>query len=107
MTLGISSVAKADLYVNWIGAYKKLDCPRTCGATGLTYPMFAAIDKNNKPISICALKTKDKYKEQGEWLVGYNRWEQKSCTVAIGDKVVHSERYYCLCHDNRYMQPLR
>jgi len=65
--------------------------------------MFAGIDKNSKPISLCT--TKDK--KNGEWLVGNNRWEQKSCTVAIGDKVFHSDRYYCLCHNNKGIQPLR
>jgi len=104
MTLGLSSVANANIMMNWLSAHKKLDCPMTCRANPvISYPMFAGIDKNHKPISICA--TKDN--KTREWLVGYNRWEQKSCTVAIGDKIVHSERYYCLCHDNRRMQPLR
>jgi hypothetical protein len=106
MTLGISSYANAG--VNWIYASKQLDCQRTCGSNRvIPYPMFAGVErikasKKLKPISICA--TKDK--KSGLWLVGYNRWEQKSCTVAIDDKVVHSERYYCLCHNLRGMQPL-
>jgi len=103
MTLGLSSVANANVKINWLSAHKKLDCPMTCRANPvLPYPMFAGIDKNSKPISLCT--TKDN--KSGEWLLGYNRWEQKTCTVAIGDKVLHNERYFCLCHNNRGIQPL-
>ncbi|MEK8019186.1 MAG: hypothetical protein VSS75_020135 [Candidatus Parabeggiatoa sp.] len=103
LTLGLSSVANANIMMSWIPADKKLDCPMTCRANSvIPYPMFAGIDKNNKPISLCT--TKDK--KSREWLLGNNRWEQKTCTVAIGDKIVHSDRYYCLCHNNRHIQPL-
>ena len=76
----------------------------TCRANPvIPNPMFADIDKNHKLISLCTTKNN----KSGEWFVGNNRWEQKTCTVAYGDKVFHSERYFCLCHNNWGMQPLR
>ncbi len=105
MTLGMSSVAvaKSDFVAtNWIVARKQLDCPMTCKALEMYVIMGGTDHKDRKPISICA--TKDN--RSGEWLVGNNRWEQKSCTVAIGDKVFHGERYDCLC-TTHMLQPLR
>ena len=99
MTLGFSSIAQAEMvFTNWKLA-KKMDCPMTCKAREM-YVMMGGIDrKNGKPISICATKA-------GEWLVGYNRWEEKTCTVAIGDKIYRGEKYFCLCTTHG-LQPLR
>jgi len=55
----------------------------TCKAKDM-YVIMGGIDrKNGKPISICATGKG----RSGEWLVGYNRWEEKTCTVAIGDEI--------------------
>jgi hypothetical protein len=75
MTLGVSSVANAGMIVNWVHAFKQLDCQRTCGATGLTYPIFADVERIKdsrkfKPISICA--TNKNYRDyRNKWLTGY------------------------------------
>ncbi len=97
--LGLSSVAKADLYVNWVSAHKKLDCPSTCGQTGLKFPIPTGIDRNlpkAKPsFFICITQKKGK-----AWHPGFNTWEQNTCTTAFGDEVYHGDRYYCLCTNN-------
>jgi hypothetical protein len=50
LSLGLSSVAKADLYVQWYFADKKLDCPSTCQETGLKYAIPTGVDiKTGKP----------------------------------------------------------
>jgi len=67
------------------------------------YVIMGGIDrKNGKPISICATGKN----KSGEWLVGYNRWEEKTCTVAIGDEIYRGEKYLCLCTTHG-LQPLR
>jgi len=95
LTLGLLPVVVAESdfrATNWAPARQQLDCPMTCRATGLKYVMMDGVDhKEGKPLSICATK-KDR-----EWLVGYNRWKENTCNVAIGEEVFHGERYYCLC----------
>jgi hypothetical protein len=55
--MSLSSVAKADLFANWIIAYKKQDCPTICRATPLKYVMMDGTDhKDRKPISVCTTK---------------------------------------------------
>jgi len=100
MTLGFSSVVVAKdniIITNWISAHKKLDCPTTCRATPLKYPMVSGIirerGKKPRPISICTTH-KDR---RGPWFTGYNLWGEKTCTVAIGDEVYRGEIYKCLC----------
>ncbi|MEK8019185.1 MAG: hypothetical protein VSS75_020130 [Candidatus Parabeggiatoa sp.] len=97
--LGLSSVAKADLYVNWIVAYDKQDCPSTCGQTrSLKFSMPTGIDHNNgKPSFFICVTRKER---GGEWRTGFNTWEQNTCTTAFGDEVYHGDRYYCLCTNN-------
>jgi len=111
LTLGLSSVAVAKdnikIITNWLYAKKKVDCPTTCGATlSMKIPMVSGINrekgKKPKPISICATQ-KDR---KGPWFTGYNLWEENTCTVGIGGKEYHGERYYCLC-STRGIQPLR
>ena len=98
LSLGLSSVAKADLKVQWLPvSYKKanLDCPSACGKNPVTtYSMFKSLDKNNKPLSICLTK------KGKEWLVGYNRWKEKTCIVGIGDQGYQGTDHYCLCTNN-------
>ena len=103
LALGISSVAKADsLKVQWLQvSYKKanLDCPSACGKNPVTtYSMFGSIDKNNKPLSICLTK------KEKEWLVGYNRWQEKTCIVGVDDQkpqgIHQGTNFYCLCTNN-------
>lgn len=115
LTLGLSSVANAGMIVNWVFAHKKLDCQRTCGATGLTYPIFADVErlKDSRkviPISICATH-KNSRDHRNKWLTGYNigagEVEAKSsCIISVDGKEYHGAEYYCLCTD-RMVQPLR
>jgi len=102
MTLGFSSIAQAEpVFTNWKLA-KKMDCPMTCKAREM-YVMMGGIDhKDGKPLSICATRKGKK----GEWLVGYNRWEEKTCTVSIKGKEFRGEKYLCLC-TTHMLQPLR
>ena len=100
-TLGFSSVAKADLFVNWIIAHDKQDCPSTCGKTGLKFAIPTGVDKNigkrGKPsFFICITQKKDQ-----AWHPGFNTWGKNTCTTAFGDEVYHSEEYFCLCTNNR------
>jgi len=102
LTLGLSPVVQADsLKMQWLPvSYKKanLDCPSACRKNPVTsVVMFKSLDKNNKPISIC-LTQKDK---RGEWLVGYNRWEEKTCVIGVdGQEYQGTGRFYCLCTNN-------
>jgi hypothetical protein len=59
-----------------------------------------------RPISICTTKVKVENKRGEKWLVGYNLWEENVCIVAVDGKEFRGERYFCLCHNNRGMQPL-
>jgi len=98
--LGFSSVAKSDLYVNWIVAYDKQDCPSTCEQTRiLKFPIPTGVDRNlpkAKPsFFICITQ-----KEGKAWHPGFNTWEQNTCTTAFGDEVYHGEEYFCLCTNN-------
>jgi len=99
-TLGISAIAQAEqVFTNWKLA-KKLDCPMTCKAREM-YVMIGGLDqKERKPLSICATK------KGKEWLVGYNRWKETTCTVGIGTEVFYGEKYFCLCTTHG-IQPLR
>jgi len=45
-------------------------------------------------------------KKGREWLVGYNRWKETTCTVGIGDEAFHGEKYYCI-NTTHMLQPLR
>jgi hypothetical protein len=102
-TLGFSSVANAGMFVNWMSAHKKLDCPLTCKARKMYVIMSGTDRKDGKPISICTTKKDGK----GEWLVGYNRWKENTCIVGIdGEEAYHGKKYYCLCTTHG-LQPLR
>ena len=72
----------------------------TCKAKDMYVIMGNTNYKQDKPLNICATKIR------GEWLVGYNRWKENTCTVGIGDKVFHREKYFCLC-TTKMVQPLR
>jgi len=89
------AVARDDVIItNWLAAKKKVDCPTTCGATPLKVPMISGLDhKDRKPISICTTR-KDR---KGEWFVGYNLWQEKTCVVSIDGEEYRGDRYYCLC----------
>ena len=105
LTFGLSPivVAKRDIRAtNWLHAHQQLDCPMTCKAADMYVIMSDTGHKDRKPISICATKRG----RNGEWLVGYNRWKEKTCAVAIGDKIYRGEKYYCLC-TTHMLQPLR
>ena len=115
LSLGFSSVANAGMMVNWVHASKQLDCQRTCGATGLTYPIFADVERIKdsrkfKPISICATN-KNHRAHRNKWLTGYNIGTfdveaKSSCIISVDGKEYHGTNYFCLCTD-RMMQPLR
>ena len=116
LTLGLSPVvvAKSDFVAtNWLAARKQLDCPMTC-KTRKMYVIMGGLDhKVGKPISICTTKVmksrkgKIQYHDRyGEWLVGYNRWKENTCNVAIDGKEYRGERYFCLCTTHG-IQPLR
>jgi len=62
--------------------------------------MGGADNKNGKPISVCAAMA------GREWLVGYNRWKENTCSVSINGKEYRGKRYYCLCTTHG-IQPLR
>ena len=103
LTLGLSSVAVAKndvIITNWLAAKKKLDCQTACKTIDMYVMMSGTDNKNRKPISICAAKA------GGEWLVGYNRWKENTCTVGINRKEYRGKRYYCLC-TTHMLQPLR
>ena len=101
LSLGLSSIAQAEpVFTDWMMA-KKLDCPMTCKAKDMYVIMSSTNYKQDKPLNICATKIR------GEWLVGYNRWKENTCTVGtIGKKVFHREKYFCLC-TSMMVQPLR
>jgi len=104
MTLGMSpvAVAKGDFVAtNWVSARKQLDCPMTCKAREMYVIMGGTDHKDRKPISVCTTK-----KDSGEWLVGYNRWKENTCSVSINGKEYRGERYFCLCTTHG-IQPLR
>jgi hypothetical protein len=115
LTLGLSSVANAGMIVNWVFAMKKLDCQRTCGATGLTYPIFADVERIKgsnklKPISICATNINSRNRKN-KWLTGYNIGTfdveaESSCIISVDGKEYHGKEYYCIS-TNRGLQPLR
>jgi len=100
LTLGLSSIAQAEpVFTNWRMA-KKMDCPTTCKTSDM-YVIMGGIDhKNGKPISVCTTKA------GRDWFVGYNRWEEKTCTVSINGKEFRGEKYFCLC-TTHMLQPLR
>lgn len=99
LSMGFSSIAKAGAQIQWLPAdYKRanLDCPSACRKNSATpYPMAASLDKNHKPLSICLTK------KEREWLVGYNRWQEKTCVVGIEGQAYQGTDFYCLCSDIR------
>jgi hypothetical protein len=98
LTLGLSNVAQADLYYNWLLARDKLDCPSACGQTGLKFAMPTGIDYNLRKPSFFMCVT---HKERGgEWHPGFNTWGKGTCTTAFGNEVYHGEEYFCLCTNN-------
>jgi hypothetical protein len=98
LTLGLSSVAKADLSVNWLIAIDKLDCLKTCSENRfIKYPIPTGIDKNTRKPSFFICTTQKK----GEaWQPGVNILGESTCTTAYGDDVYHGEKYFCLCTNN-------
>ena len=96
LSLGFSSVAKADLSVQWLFADKKLDCPSNCKKTGLKYAVPTGIDQmTGKPsFYICVT-----YKDRG-WQVGFNKNGENSCISVFDDKAHHGTQYYCQCTNN-------
>jgi len=99
LTLGLSNVAQADLYLNWLFARDKLDCPSSCGkTTGLKFAMPTGVDrKAGKPSFFICITQK---KRGGEWHPGFNTWGKNTCTAAFGDEVYHGDKYFCLCTNN-------
>jgi len=115
LTLGLSPVvvAKSDFRAtNWLAALDRLDCPMTCKEVEMYVIMGGVDHKDRKPISICTTKVlksrkgKIRYHRDGEWLVGYNRWKENTCNVAIDGQEYRGERYFCLCTTHG-IQPLR
>jgi hypothetical protein len=100
LSLGLSSVARANLHVEWIFA-KKLDCPSTCQKTGLKYAVPTGVDiKTGKPsFYICVTYGQDEW-GSAEWRVGFNRNGEKSCAIAFDGKEHHGIEYYCQCTNN-------
>lgn len=103
LSLGFSSVAKADLFVNWIIAYEKLDCPSSCGKTGLKFAIPTGIDhKTGKPsFFICVTRQG----RGGEWRAGYNKMGENTCATTFEGKEVLGTDYYCLCTNNPRFRP--
>ena len=105
LTLGLSSVAvaKSDIIItNWLAAKKKLDCQTTCKTIDMYVIMGGTDHKDRKPISVCTTKKG----RNGEWLVGYNRWKENTCSVSTNGKEYRGGRYFCLCTTHP-LQPLR
>jgi len=103
LSLGFSSVAEAHKsYVQWYFADKKLDCPSTCGETGLKFAMPTGVDRRTGKLSFYMCLTS---KERG-WRPGFNRNGEKSCVSAFDGKEYHGVQYYCLCTNNRRMLPI-
>jgi hypothetical protein len=102
LSLGLSSVAKADLYVEWLFA-NKLDCPSACQETGLKYAIPTGIDnKTGKPsFYICVTH------KRREWRAGFNRNGENSCISAFDGKEHQGTEYYCRCTNNPRMRPFR
>jgi hypothetical protein len=93
LSLGLSSIAKADLHVQWISADKKLDCPSTCQETILKYAIPTGIDyKTGKPSFYICVTHKGH-----EWRAGYNINGGNSCISAFDGKEYHGTAYYCRC----------
>ncbi len=96
--LGLSSVAKAELYIKWMRA-GKVDCPTTCEKTGLKYPISTGLDNKRKlSFYICLAFGKDKLGHGAR--VGFNLNGESSCTTVVDDKIYKSKRYYCQCTNN-------
>ena len=99
MTLGFSSVAQADLYVQWLSAHKKLDCFSTCQTNRVTnFPMPTGYEKGVKKPTyfICTGKVKG-----DGWRAGFNRWGENTCSiVGLDHKEYLATKYYCLCTNN-------
>jgi hypothetical protein len=99
LALGLSSVAKAELYVQWVSAHKKLDCPATCGETGLKYTVPTGINRKGKPsFHICLAFGDDKLGHGSR--VGFNLNGEASCTTVVDNKIYQSKGYYCQCSNN-------
>jgi len=75
LSLGLSSVAEArQLYVQWIFAGQKLDCPSTCQKTGLKYSIPTGVDiKTGKPSFYLCVTHKGR-----EWRPGFNKTGENS-----------------------------
>jgi hypothetical protein len=105
LTLGLSSVAKADLKVQWMSGYDKQDCLKTCSKNRVTtYPIPTGIAKNTRKPSFFICTTQ---KKREAWQPGFNLLGESSCTTAFGDEVYHGEQYYCLCTNNTHPKIFR
>lgn len=106
LTLGLSNVAQADIYYNWLIAIDKLDCPSTCKKNpAIKFAIPTGIDHNSgKPSFFMCVTSKER---GGEWHPGFNTWGKSTCTTAFGDEVYHGEQYYCLCTNNPRPQIFR
>ena len=99
LALGLSSVVKAELFVQWTSASDKLDCPSTCGKTGLTHTVPTGLDRTGKlSFHICLTFGRDSWGAGSR--VGFNRNGESSCTTIIDNKTYHSTGYYCQCSNN-------
>jgi len=104
MTLGFSSVAQADLYVQWLSAHKQQDCFSTCQTNRVTnFPMPTGIDRKTKTSnprdSLFFICTTHKPRG-GEWRPGFNRTGNDSCVTTFDGKEYQGTEYYCLCTNN-------
>jgi len=98
LTLGFSSVARADLYMQWVRP-NKTDCPSVCGKTGLKYPVPTGIDEKGKlSFHICLAFGDDKWGRGTR--VGFNRNGELSCITVVDNKMYSSKEYYCQCSND-------
>jgi len=99
--LGFSAQAQARLAVDWVFAGQKLDCPATCGKTGLKFPIPTGFDhKTGKPsYYICATNKGD------QWRAGYNMNGGTRCVIGIDNEEYHGTEYYCQCTNDPRRRP--
>jgi hypothetical protein len=105
LSLGLSSVAKADLFVQWLLADKrmeKMDCISTCSQNPvIKFPIPTGIDRNTGKPSFFICVTHKESRRSSEWRAGFNKTGENSCVSAFdNDEVYHGTEYYCQCTNN-------
>ncbi|MEK8019475.1 MAG: hypothetical protein VSS75_021595 [Candidatus Parabeggiatoa sp.] len=103
LSLGLSSVAKAELFVNWVPAHKGLDCFSSCGKTSLKFPIPTGVDHQTSKPSFFICVTHQR--RGGEWRGGFNKWDENSCATTFDGKEFLGTDYYCLCTNNPRFRP--